>query len=80
MVPNNVEKGVCIMQECEYGEWKDVPMVEHNSFFIMPKPRNGLALLKCQQKLDGYYAHIRIPSGGLREVWSPYRTTGESVP
>ncbi len=58
-------------------EWTDAPTVEHNSFFITPKERNGTAALRTpKKKLDGYYEYVRIPDGGLKMVWCPYRTTG----
>jgi len=55
-------------------EWADMPTVEHNSFFIKPSKRDNLLTYRT----DGYFEYIRIPSGGLKEVWTPYRTSGQT--
>ncbi len=56
----------------ETREWTDVPTVEHNSPFIKPSKRDGLSTYRA----DGYFEYVRIPDGGLKEVWTSYRTTG----
>lgn len=53
-------------------EWTDTPMVEHNSPFIKPSKRDSLSIYR----IDGYFEYVRMPNGGLKEVWTPYRTTG----